>query len=392
MPSFALGAACLLAALILNEWTVVRLLNLHGGLEPPALRYTVWAFQLLAVVVGVRLVGRRTHIPRAYFLVIPTMVVALLASAEGLTRVALKRSRSPLRELSAERGWKTAGDVKLDYVDPAFGKVSVSTGRHGFRRFDDSVGTGSRIFVLGDSYTEATQVNNGEAYYDRAAATMPGSAVLAYGTGGYGSLQEYMVLDEHVDSIRPGVILWQLSANDFVNNDHFLETQSPLSSRMTRPYYEGGKVVNRFAGSGMASRYSRLVRFVDARIAMLRGHGFQAMDLERERKEYPEALERSIRTTAEIMRMAKARAGAVPVVGFTAEGDAFADSVFRALATQSGWDYVPGVIDSIASAKAAGATVDGLPRDGHWNAAGHAIAGRVIGRFLCSARSYLRCR
>ncbi len=82
------------------------------------------------------------------------------------------------------------------------------------------------------------------------------------------------------------------------------------------------------------------------------------------------------------MRMARSRSGAVPILGFAAEGDAFADSVFRELASSAGWDYLPGIPDSIEHARKAGAIVDGLPRDGHWNSTGHAIAGRVIARYL----------
>jgi hypothetical protein len=280
--------------------------------------------------------------------------------------------------------------VRLRYTHPAFGDIAMSTGPRGFRRFDDTTAAKTRVLIIGDSFTEAAQVSDGDAFFDHVARLLPGVAIFAHGTGGYGTLQEFMILDRELVSIRPDVVLWQLSANDLVNNDHFLETQSPLSSRMTRPYYENGKVEHRFAGSGAASRYSRLVRFIDARVAMLRGHGFQAAGLDVEREKRPDALSRSIRTTSELMRMARARAGPTPIVAFLAEGDAFADSVFRELTRANDWQWIPGIIDSVAAAKAKGTKVDGLPRDGHWNAAGHAIAGRVIARQLDPLLLFLR--
>ena len=52
MPAFAIGLLCLVTGLALNEWTVARLLTLRGGLEPQALRLSVWGFQLVAIAAG----------------------------------------------------------------------------------------------------------------------------------------------------------------------------------------------------------------------------------------------------------------------------------------------------------------------------------------------------
>ena len=382
MPAFAIGLLCLVTGLALNEWTVARLLSLRGGLEPQAIRLSIWGFQLLAIAAGIALLRHRRRLSRVWLLALPIPIVGLLAGAEAITRAALARNRLPLRTISAELGWQTAANVRLRYQDPAFGPVRFSTGPYGFRRFGDTASSRPRVLVIGDSYTEASQVSDGEAYYDEIAKRIPPAEIFAYGTGGYGTLQEYMVLDRHLDAIRPDVIIWQFSANDFVNNDHYLETGSPLSSRMTRPYYEHGRTEYRFASSGVLSRYSRLVLFVDARVAMLKGHGFRPVDLERERTEEPAALARSIRTTGAILEMVSRRIGQVPVIAFAAEGTRWSDSVLAELAAKCRWRYVQGVTDSVAAAKASGHTVDGLPRDGHWNALGHAIAGRVLAQHV----------
>src|SRR5688500_5741406 len=45
----------------------------------------------------------------------------------------------------------------------------------------------------------------------------------ATGAGGYGTLPEYLVLDQTIDEIQPTMILWQFCTNDFISNDHDLE-------------------------------------------------------------------------------------------------------------------------------------------------------------------------
>lgn len=309
-------------------------------------------------------------------------VVAFFVIGEVVTRVALKDQYSRMRIVSAGLGWETRANVRLSYVHPAYGSISYSTVRDGFRRYGDLRTTKTRILVLGDSFTEAGQVSDGEAYYDYLDDGGREVEIFAHGTGGYGSLQESIILDRHIDAIRPDVIIWQFSANDLINNDHDLETRHALSSRMVRPYYEDGRIEYRFAGANFLARYSRLVKFVSVRVAIFRGHGSRTTNLDGERRRHPQSLDRSVRTTAAIMGLVRQRAGSIPIVSFTTEVEPFADSVYRALSRSSRWDYVSGVADSVGAAAMAGMVVDGLPRDGHWNRNGHAVAGRVIVRHL----------
>ena len=102
MPPFAMGVLCVVTALVVNEWTVARLLSLHGRLEPQALRISVRGFQLVAAVAGIMLVRQRSRLSRAWFLALPIPIVGLLAGAEATTRAVLNRYRLPLRTASAE--------------------------------------------------------------------------------------------------------------------------------------------------------------------------------------------------------------------------------------------------------------------------------------------------
>ena len=47
--------------------------------------------------------------------------------------------------------------------------------------------------------------------------------VFSYGCGGYGSLQEYMILDKYFDIIDPDIIIIQTSSND-ISDNYFSET------------------------------------------------------------------------------------------------------------------------------------------------------------------------
>lgn len=385
MPAVAVGTLCILAAVILNDWTIARLLGVHN-LEQGASRVYIWTGQIVAALVGFLLIRYRARVRRVYLLAAPIPLLAMLILVEGATRHALALSRSGLRELSPELGWKTSENVRMSYTHPAFGPVVYTTVQHGFRRFGALQTSKTKVLVLGDSFTQAWQVSNGQAYYDHLADGGQAVEIFAWGGGGYGSLQEYMILDRYIDTIRPDLILWQLSANDLIDNDHELEIRSPLPARMVRPYYEHGRIEYHFASANLLARYSQLLQFIGARVAMLRGQGFDVISLERERTRYPQLLARSIRTTGDIMGLVRRRAGAIPVIAFQAEREPFADSVYRALTVEHGWDYIPGVADSVAAEKAAGKVVDGLPRDGHWNRTGHAIAGRVILEYLVSRR------
>ena len=96
--------------------------------------------------------------------------------------------------------------------------------------------------MIGDSFTHATAVSDDLTYHALLAQLLD-VEVFAYGAGGYGTLQELMILDRYIDIIRPDVILWQYCANDFINNDNELERLSLVNNNgWVRPYLQKGQV------------------------------------------------------------------------------------------------------------------------------------------------------
>ena len=98
-------------------------------------------------------------------------------------------------------GWRArAGHQDLHEVTETTSKgrrypVKRSQKDYGFRMFGDLRSARPKVFVIGDSFTQASQVSDDDTYYAYLKDTL-GVEVFAYGAGGYGTLQEYMILDQ----------------------------------------------------------------------------------------------------------------------------------------------------------------------------------------------------
>src|SRR5690606_23295006 len=131
--------------------------------------------------------------------------------------------RGRTRLLSYELGWETQAGLVIDRELKPYGLIHYTTGPFGFRVFGDTTAPGAAVFVIGDSNTQAVQVSDGETYYEVAFAGLDSVSLFAYGTGGWGTLQEYLILDRYMDMIRPDLVVWQFASNDIINNDLEIE-------------------------------------------------------------------------------------------------------------------------------------------------------------------------
>lgn len=123
-----------------------------------------------------------------------------------------------------------------------------------------------RIAVLGDSYSEAMQVEREQAYWallpERLSACgfAPGKKieVLNFGVSGYGTAQEYIVLESQAIRYRPDLVLLQFTNGNDVGNNSFA-----IDSEKNRPFYvleaDGRlRIDESFAGSGSYKASSSL--------------------------------------------------------------------------------------------------------------------------------------
>jgi GDSL-like lipase/acylhydrolase family protein len=149
-------------------------------------------------------------------------------------------------------GWiRPENHMYVHIVENETGKFREVTTRYfknSFKRWGDINTHNPKLFILGDSFTEMNWVSNGEEWYSYLERHFSKLELFVFGVGGYGSLQEYMVLDDYIDIIHPDLILLQFCSNDYHNNIYELELWDyPNSNNAARPYLEEDRIVYRLA-------------------------------------------------------------------------------------------------------------------------------------------------
>ena len=152
----------------------------------------------------------------------------------------------PFLVRDAELGWRPNGNLSVErtLVDASGSayRARVSTERDGFRRFPEAYG-GPCILIVGDSFTHAIEVGDERAFWAVFARRHPDHAVFAIGAGGYGTLQEALLLEQVRPRVRPHIVIWQLCDNDLSDNLFEAERRSVRHNNLTRrPYWEGAIV------------------------------------------------------------------------------------------------------------------------------------------------------
>ncbi len=395
------GVLLVLVGLAANEWVLAALFSADSELAPRN-RWIVRVLQLALVGTGSLLIGlrRRLRVPVAG---VAAVALALLASplvAELSVRAVFgvrDLVRSPTRQVEQRLGWQTSAHQRVSGPHRGYGEVRYTTSEHGFRVFGDPARDGRRVLVLGDSSTEASQVSDGETYYEVMAARCPEIEVFAYGAGGYGSLQEYLVLDAFIDEISPELIVWQFDGNDLINNSLEWESASRRNNNlMTRPYLIDGAVELAYPvqrGYGVTTQLlqrsflARLLRLTGQRFVVGEGPAIGSGD---------PVFEEAVATTDRIMGMVRRRAGDRPVVAFCiypGPGNENGER-YREICRRHGIHFLDDAMEPVLAARAAGEVVTGVESgvevDSHLNARGHRLLGESLLGSL-EALGLIRC-
>lgn len=300
--------------------------------------------------------------------------------------------------LDDELGWRATPSYAFDGLrrngDGSTYPVQVSFDSRGFRLFGDPESGRPRILVIGDSFTQAVEVSDGKGYYALLREALE-AELFVYGVGGYGTLQELLALDRHLDRIRPDLVLWQYCSNDFIANVPELERASVFGNNgLVRPYWVDGRVEHALPKAdplgirAFAVRYSRLAHWALGRWDLLRAGLPSARTatveygIERQGPEH-EGFAQAAEVTSSIMAEARRRTGDVPIVAFSCDDrwpyhDALGD-----VSARNGIAFVAEVARSIDGAAQAGAVVK--VEDGHWNEAGHRLAAEALLVYLRDA-------
>jgi hypothetical protein len=296
--------------------------------------------------------------------------------------------------LDSALGWRATENYRFSGIkhnaDGTEYFATVSQDNRGFRMFGDLSSHKPRILVIGDSFTQAVDASDDKTYY-ASMKSLLNAEVFAYGVGGYGSYQEWMILDKYMDLIHPNLIVWQYAANDIVNNSPKMERASSINNNgLVRPYLIDGEV--RFIlptrdSEGLrrfALRYCRIGYMILNRIDRLRAATQQTVETETAAgKPAHSMFLKALRTTDDIMGRVRARAGSIPIVAFMV-GDSSRIEYFEGLSEIScrhGIILCKQAREAVLTAEKKGIVVRAADQS-HWNEAGHEIAGQALAKCL----------
>jgi len=300
-------------------------------------------------------------------------------------------------QLDKELGWRATENHKFKgiFKDAAQKPYSVDfeTNRYGFRIFGDLNSKKRKIMVIGDSLTQAVQVSNDKTYYGIISQRLA-VEVFAYGCGGYGTLQEYMILDKYADIIKPDIIIWQFCTNDFINNDYELELNSTSNNNGTRrPYLSvDGQIYYAVPAKHKFIKYvreninphSKLLAFIfkraDKITAYINKNNTIENDIAAQGPEHP-GFKRASRLTARLMKMVRERCPHANILVFCGDdGSPFYEEI-KKIAQENHMAFIDGIPQAIAAANQTGATTYAEDK-AHWNELGQKIVAEKLIDYL----------
>ena len=136
-------------------------------------------------------------------------------------------------------GWRTTPNYSYTgtAIDQNWNKypISIKYDENGFKEFGNINSTKPKVFFIGDSYIASVEASNEKTFY-RLIQDSLDIEIFAYGQPGYGTLQEYMILDKWLDTIKPDLIVWGVCSNDIIDNCFSLELICGYKIDNTRPY------------------------------------------------------------------------------------------------------------------------------------------------------------
>lgn len=316
--------------------------------------------------------------------VLAAVLFALLCVEVAIRGVEL--ALQPRSVLDDVLSWKEASNLtkhkKGIRSDGKTYDITIHLGPNGFRPWGNTRSTQRRLLVIGDSFTNASQVSDDKTYYAVLVNKLaPSWQVFGYGSSGYGTLQEYMVLDRYWDAIKPDAVLWQWCCNDLCNNLFEWENQSSANyCQRPRPYWEQGRIVMRCSRevpvlSRHSHAYQWLWPFVYNRLWFRRDLPVDNPDAN------APMFQKAVAVTGEILAQARKRIGRTPIFAFVALGDETEpyQTAFGRLAANHGIKMVRGIDRRIAQKEAAGIVTTAHPSiGGHWSEEGHVAVAEVL--------------
>lgn len=296
--------------------------------------------------------------------------------------------------LDGHLGWKPSPNFghEADKVDAAGNKyhARVTTNAEGFRAFGDPARQDrKRVLFVGDSFTHAIEVSDDKTFYALLERSLPVSA-FAYAAVGYGTLQELMVLERYMDTVKPELVVLQFHPNDFINNSLELELASNMHNNgMRRPYLGTGEAIEYRTPSRLpwfrdfGNEVSRLMHIVAKSADRLMIDPAKSVEASIKREGTGNrAFMDSVATTDRLVaRMARLTRGRAQLLAFSADNTSPYNEQIAAIMARHGIPFLEEVPKALREAESGGACVKAAD-NAHWNETGHRIVAETIGKSL----------
>jgi lysophospholipase L1-like esterase len=295
-----------------------------------------------------------------------------------------------------ELGWLPTPNYAFDgYKTDSAGisyPVKIQINNAGFRIFGNvHEKNKKKVLFLGDSFTHAPQISDNKTYYGILSNDLSLEA-FAFGGSGYGTLQEYMVLDKYIDEIKPDIVILQFCSNDFINNSYELELRSTANNNgMRRPYLTKDGVIYKNPNSfsvirDFANEYSNFLYFIITRIdavalKVLHTNSSAEKIIGEKGRSYPYFRD-SIEITELLIRKLKLRIPSTTLVyAFSVDNSEPYYDEFKRISRENEIYFIDGIPQAVSDAEDKGVTTRAEDH-GHWNEAGHQIAANVLKRYI----------
>ncbi len=287
-------------------------------------------------------------------------------------------------------GWKTTPNyifsgTMQDSQNQSY-PVELSYDQNGFKAFGKLPTTKPKLFFIGDSYTSSIEVSNEKSYFHLIGDSLD-VEIFAYGQSGYGTLQEYLILDQYLDTIQPDFIIWQVSVNDFVDNDYELELLSGYKVGLRRPYLTlADQIIYQqpIKNSQRFFPYSQFLSFV-----CKKWETYQAKDQQiaeaylplHKTTPYP-PFSKAVSITEQIVHKIKKRLPATTqLIAFSADRMPPSTTEFKRIFEAAGFPFLMKPVNVLRQARADGQVVHARDKY-HWNNAGHEIIAKELIEYL----------
>ena len=154
--------------------------------------------------------------------------------------------------------------------------------------------------------------------------------VFSYGCGGYGSLQEYMILDKYIDIIDPNIIIIQTSSNDISDNYLDLEKISLANNNfMLRPYLINGDIEYYYPYPGNKFFVFLQKNFVSFKFLSGRLRIFELLIANKNIDKTSSLYSLALETTEQIFKLIKQRIGEKKLFVFGSDENQFINKICK---------------------------------------------------------------